>query len=81
MNGLDPASHVYPAIVWILVIWTLAHAAVGVLMLVYCSARALAGRLTPEHDADLQNTALYWHFVAITVAVTIGVIAGFPLAA
>ena len=25
-TGLDPTSHVYPAIVWVLVIWTAAHA-------------------------------------------------------
>jgi cytochrome c oxidase subunit I+III len=27
------------------------------------------------------NVTLYWHFVAVTVLVTVGVIAGFPLVA
>jgi len=81
VSGLDPVTHVYPAIVWILVIWTLAHVAAGALMLAYCAARVFANRITPEHDVDLQNVALYWHFVAITAVITIGVIAGFPLAA
>ena len=41
------------------------------------AARA-PGRLTPRHDIDLANTALYWHFLALTVAITFAVIAGFP---
>ena len=78
---MDPASHVYPATVWVLVAWTLAHVAVGVVMQLYCVARAAARRLTPQHDIDIVNVGLYWHFVAITVAVTVAVIAGFPLVA
>ena len=31
-HGMDPTAHVYPAIVWVLVIWVLAHAAVGAVM-------------------------------------------------
>jgi cytochrome c oxidase subunit I+III len=34
-----------------------------------------------RHDIDITNVALYWHFVALTVAVTVVVITGFPLAA
>ncbi len=79
LTGLDPASHVYPAMVWALVIWALLHVAVGVLMQLYCIARALAGRLTAEHDIDICNVTLYWHFAMVTVAVTVATIAGFPL--
>jgi cytochrome c oxidase subunit I+III len=80
-TGLDPAAHVYPAIVWVLVIWTVVHVAAGVIMLLYCVAGALAGRLTARHDIDIANVALYWHFVAVTAVLTVAVIAGFPLAA
>jgi cytochrome c oxidase subunit I+III len=80
LAGLDPKSHVYPAIVWTLVIWTVLHVGVGVLLQLYCSARRLRRRLTAEHDIDISNAGLYWHFVAITAAVTVGVIAGFPRA-
>jgi len=79
ITGMDPVSHVYPAIVWVLVIWTAAHVLIGMIMQGYCLARAWAGRLTAEYDIDIRNVVLYWHFLAITVAVTVTVIAGFPL--
>jgi cytochrome c oxidase subunit I+III len=77
-TGMNPASHIYPAIVWVLVIWTAVHVAVGILMQLYCIARRLAGRLTPIYDIDVQNVTLYWHFMAITIGLTVAVIAGFP---
>jgi cytochrome c oxidase subunit I+III len=48
-------------------------------MHLYCVARRLAGRLTAEYDVDIACVTLYWHFTAFTVAVTVAVIAGFPL--
>ena len=77
---MKPTIHVYPAIVWILAIWALAHAAVGAVMQLYCLARSLAGRLTAEHDLELHNVVLYWHFLAITAVVTFAVIGLFPAA-
>ncbi|CAN5257715.1 cytochrome c oxidase subunit I [soil metagenome] len=79
VTGLEPSEHVYPATVWVLAIWAAAHVAAGIVMLLYCLARSLAGRLTAEHDIDICNVALYWHFVAITVIVTVAVLALFPL--
>jgi cytochrome c oxidase subunit I+III len=81
LTGLDPTSHVYPATVWMLAIWTAFQVAVGILMQLYCLARRLAGRMTARHDLDIQNVALYWHFTALTAVVTAAVIAGFPLVA
>ena len=81
LSGLDPAKHVYPAVVWLLVIWTALHAVIGVIMQLYCVARRFAGRMTAEFDIDIANVALYWHFVGITVLITVAVIAGFPLLA
>jgi cytochrome c oxidase subunit I+III len=80
-TGLDPTSHVYPATVWILVGWTVVHVAVGFIMQLYCAARCWAGRMTHRYDADIVNVALYWHFMALTVFITVAVIAGFPLVA
>jgi cytochrome c oxidase subunit I+III len=34
--------------------------------------------LTAQHDIDVHNVVLYWHFTALTVGVTALVIAGFP---
>jgi cytochrome c oxidase subunit I+III len=48
-------------------------------MQAYCVARRMARRMTAQHDMDIVNVALYWHFVALTVALTVAVIAGFPL--
>ena len=76
--GLDPTTDVYPAIVWLLVIWCALHAAVGIIMLAFCIVARAAGRLTANRDIDLSNVTLYWHFVALTVAVTALVVAGFP---
>ena len=75
---MDPTAHVYPAIVWILVIWAAIHGAVGIIMQLYCLARSLAGRLTPQYDMDLHNVALYWHFMLVTALVTFGVVGLFP---
>jgi cytochrome c oxidase subunit I+III len=79
LTGLDPRTHVYPATVWILVIWTAAQALVGVIMLLYCMARRLAGKMTARYDIDINNVALFWHFTALTATITVAVIAGFPL--
>src|SRR5688500_10683910 len=79
LTGLDPRRHVYGAIVWILVVWCAAHAGVGIVMHGYCAARRLAGRMTAQHDQDIVNVALYWHFVAFKVLITVAVIGGFPL--
>jgi cytochrome c oxidase subunit I+III len=77
--GMDPKAHVYGATVWLLVIWTALHLAVGLLMLLYCLARRAAGRMTARYDIDIQNVALFWHFVVITAVITVAVLAGFPL--
>ena len=79
--GLDPQAHVYPAIVWVLVLWTAVHAGIGVIMQLYCVASSWAGRLTPEHDIDVWNVTLFWHFLAITAVVTYATVALFPIVA
>lgn len=77
---MDPTQHVYDAVVWVLCIWTTLHCFVGVIMLLYCTARRSCARMTAQHDIDIQNVALFWHFVAATAVITVAVIAGFPLA-
>jgi cytochrome c oxidase subunit I+III len=81
LSALDPRDHVYQATVWLLLIWSAGHVALGILMHGYCVARRLAGRLTAAHDIDIANVALYWHFCTLTVVVTVAVVAGFPLVA
>src|SRR5688572_5598728 len=79
LTGLDPTSHVYAAIVWMLVIWSVAHVVAGVIMQLYCVARRFVGQMTVRHDQDIVNVTLYWHFVAMMAFITVAVIAGFPL--
>ena len=81
LTGLKPSTHAYAAIVWLLSAWTALHVALGILMLLYCVARRWAKKMSGTHDIDIRNVALYWHFVAITLLVTIATIAGFPLLA
>jgi cytochrome c oxidase subunit I+III len=80
-TDLAPTRHVYPAMVWMLVLWTVLHVVVAVIMNLYCMARRLAGRLTSSHDLDVGNVALFWHFTLLTAVLTIAVLAGFPLVA
>jgi cytochrome c oxidase subunit I+III len=77
--GLEPTSGAYGATVWLLLIWSAAHACLGIVMQLYCGARRMAGRMTARHDIDIANVTLYWHFAAATAAITVAVVAGFPL--
>jgi cytochrome c oxidase subunit I+III len=79
--GLDPTAHVYPATVWILLIWTALHVGAGLVMQLYCIAGSLAGRLTPTFDIDIWNVALFWHFLLVTAVIAVAVVALFPLVA
>jgi cytochrome c oxidase subunit I+III len=81
LAGLDPTANVYPAVVWILLIWTVLHVGAGIIMQLYCVARSLAGLLTPAFDIDICNVTLFWHFVAATALITVAVVALFPMVA
>lgn len=80
LPDMRPTSHVYPAMMWALVIWTCAHILAGVIMQLYCLAGSFAGKLTPRYDADLRNTMLFWHFLVITCLVTAAMIGLLPRA-
>ena len=77
-TGLDPTVNSYPAIVWCLVLWVLAHLVAGFIMQAYGLARLVYRKATPSHDADLWNITLYWHFTAFSGVLTALVIGGFP---
>ncbi|AZQ68479.1 cytochrome c oxidase subunit I [Silicimonas algicola] len=77
-RGMDPTSHSYPAIVGALVLWVMAHLLAGAIMQGYCLARSLAGKMTPDYDADIWNVTLYWHFTLFAGLVTAAVIGFVP---
>ena len=66
---LEPATHVYPALIWALAVWIAAHAAVGIVMQLYCLAGSFLGKLTPRYDADIWNVSLFWHFFVLSALV------------
>ncbi len=66
---LDPTSHVYPALMWALMVWIVAHAGVGLIMQLYCLAGSLTGKMTPRYEADIWNVSLFWHFFAASALV------------
>ena len=76
---LQPTRHAYDATCWVLILWLAAHVGAGLVMQGYCAARSLAGRMTPEYDADFWNVALYWHFLLVTGVVTFALLGLFPL--
>ncbi|MFC3214204.1 cytochrome c oxidase subunit I [Novosphingobium panipatense] len=78
LSGMDPAAHSYPAIVWVLALWTSIHSGIAAIMLAYVLARSLAGRMTPRHDAEIRNVTVYAHFFALTAVVTYLTIGLFP---
>ncbi|MBW9117696.1 cytochrome c oxidase subunit I [Rhizobium cauense] len=78
LHNMNPTAHVYPAIVWILALWTVVHGGVAIIMQLYCLAGSFAGRLTAAFDADLRNVVLYWHFLIITALTSFGVLGLFP---
>lgn len=75
--GMDPTAHVYPAMMRALAVWIGADAAAGSVMQLSCLAGCWFGKLTPDHDADLWNVMLFWHFAALmtgVAAATIGIV-------
>ncbi len=43
-------------------------------MQLYCLAASIFGKMDPDHDADIWNVTLYWHFHVLTVLVATAVI-------
>lgn len=78
VTALDPTTHVYPAIMWALMVWVVVHVGAGVIMLGYCLAGSLFGKLTSLYDADLQNVTLFWHFLVLEALVTATVLGLVP---
>jgi cytochrome c oxidase subunit I+III len=79
VHAMDPTQHVYPAIIWVVAIWTVVHAAIAIIMQFYCLARSFNRQMTGRYDMDLSNVTLYWHFMVITALTSFGVLGLFPL--
>ena len=78
LPDLDPTAHVYPATMWVLVLWTVVHIGLGILMNLFCLFGLLVGDFTPRRDAPLWNVSLFWHFLGLTMLVTVCAVAVLP---
>ncbi len=76
--GIEPTSHAIGATIWTLLGWAAVHAGLGVVMLLFCGAGCLAGRVDGDHDIFLWNTELYWHFTAFMAALSALVVVLLP---
>ena len=63
-SAARPDRHVYPAIVWLLVIWSVVHVAVGVGHAALLPGPTLAGRMPRLRHRHRTTSTLYWHFIA-----------------
>ena len=81
LAGLDPTTHVYPATVWILLIWTALHVGARHRHAALLHRRQPCRPADPEFDIDIRNVALFWHFLAVTAVITVAVVALFPMVA
>ncbi len=63
---LDPTRHGFDASVWAVMGYHFFHVCIALLLAGYSMARVVVGHLTPRHDTDLRNTALFWHYTTGT---------------
>jgi cytochrome c oxidase subunit 1/cytochrome c oxidase subunit I+III len=78
LPDLEPTEHVYPAILWALIIWTVVHVIAGVIMQGYCLAGFAFGKVTARYNAPVWNSGLYWHFLALQTIVTVATVTVLP---
>ena len=78
--GIDPTRHSYGAAVWLLLGWAAIHAGIGVAMAIWCVARLALGMLDSWRCVTLRVSMLWWRFTAVTTAVVLMLVAGFPYA-
>ena len=79
--GLSGPRHAYDAILWVTVLFALAHFPLAALMTVYAIARNLAGKLTARFPGDLENVMMVYTFALVVTLCAVAMAALYPLAA
>jgi heme/copper-type cytochrome/quinol oxidase subunit 3 len=64
-HRFTPQTDVYGSLFFTITGFHGAHVIVGLLMVAFVVARALAGSLTSARHLAVQNVAFYWHFVDV----------------
>jgi cytochrome c oxidase subunit I+III len=73
-GGLRPQDHAYGAASFTLFAWQAAQVAIALLMAGYTLARSLAGALDGQRRLTMDNTRLFWLYVAAQGAVGLGLL-------
>ncbi len=77
-GGLRPQLHAYGAASFAIFAWQGVHVAIALLMAAYTLARSLAGKLDGQRRLTMDNTSLFWTYVAAQGAVGLALLHGFP---
>lgn len=65
LQTLKPDSSAYGSIFYTITSFHFAHLVLGILMLVFVLARALAGHFDERRHVAVKNATMYWHFVDV----------------
>ena len=65
LRSLTPAESAYGSIFYTITSFHLAHVILGVLMLLFVLARAMAGHFDAGRHQAVKNAVAYWHFVDV----------------
>jgi heme/copper-type cytochrome/quinol oxidase subunit 3 len=63
LDRMSPHDSAYASLFYTVTSVHGAHVAVGLVLLTWTFAMALAGKFSPERNLGVQNVSLYWHFV------------------
>lgn len=74
LKHLQPTTDAYGSIFYTITGFHLAHVLVGMLMLAFVFARALAGHFDRRRHLAVENASLYWHFVDVVWVCVVAVL-------
>jgi cytochrome c oxidase subunit I+III len=77
-GGIRPQTHAYGAASFAIFSWQATHVAIALLMAGYTLARSLVGMLDRQRRLTIDNTMLFWTYVAGQGAAGIVLLHGFP---
>jgi cytochrome c oxidase subunit I+III len=73
-GGVQPQAHAYGAASFAIASWQAVHVAIALLMAGYTLARSLAGMLDGQRRLTMDNTRLFWLYVAAQGAAGLGML-------
>jgi cytochrome c oxidase subunit I+III len=76
--GLPPTHHAFPAMVWMMALYTQVHLAAAAMLAAFVLARQAAGLVTPHRRMTVMLTLLAWDFAVFTGVASMAVLALWP---